>query len=188
VDFNKNADKINDCYPGVSYNQVIDVENTLAVPAELFTVDQFKNEYGKIDTTVENNLISSLIIVSRQMCEQYTGINFIARTVTATINNNNGGTYLPYGPVGAIASVTDIDGNTIVTDNYKTLGNQFKKVLWPLQELIITYTGGYASGQCPEEFVNAVKAQTLFLFENRGDSTVSMSPVATLILNPLRRT
>lgn len=186
MDFNKNADKINNCYPGVSYNQV-DVENTLAVTAELFDVGTFKSEYGKIDTTEENGLISSLITAARQMCEQYTGINFIARTVTAVINNTNGGTYLPYGPVGTITSVTDIDGNIIDATGYKVLGTEFKKILWPLQELIVVYTGGYTAGNCPANLVNAVKAQTLFLFENRGDSAVGMSPVACQILNPVRR-
>jgi len=185
VDYNKNADKINDYPQGVSYNQVSDVENSLWTGSELFTVGEFKEQYAKIDTTEENGLISSLIVTARLMCEQYIGVNFIARTVTAVVNNNNGGAYLPYGPVGAITSVTDIDGNTIATDGYKLLGSQFKKVLWPLQELIFTYTGGYET--CPDNLVNAVKAQTLFLFENRGDSTAGISPVAALILNPLRR-
>lgn len=186
MDFNRNVDKVDYCLPGVSYNQVIDVENTLAVSAELFTVGDFKSEYAKIDTTEENGLIGSLITAARQMCEQYTGMNFIARTVTATINNNNGGAYLPYGPISTITSVTDIDGNAITTDGYKTLGNEFKKVLWPLQELIFTYTGGYTT--CPANLVNAVKAQTLFLYQNRGDENVGLSPEAQIILNPLRRT
>lgn len=185
MDFNANVDKIQPCHTGVSYNQILDVENALWGGAELFTAGEFKTDYAKIDVSTETNLISSLIVTARLMCEQYIGVNFIARTVVATINNNNGGTYLPYGPVGAITSVTDIDGNVITTDGYKLLGSQFKKVLWPLQELIVTYTGGYTT--CPDHLITAVKAQTLFLFENRGDSTVSMSPQACLILNPLCR-
>lgn len=187
MDFNANVDKLTEYLPGVSYNQVEDVDNTLAVSAELFDIGTFKSEYAKIDTTEENGLIGSLIVAARRMCEQYCGVNFIARIVTATVNNYNGGAYLPYGPIGAITSVTDIDGNVIDTTGYKVLGSQFKKVLWPLQVLIVTYTGGYTIGNCPAELVNAVKAQTLFLFENRGDSTVGMSPVAMMILNPLRR-
>lgn len=185
MDFNANVDKLQPKCQGVSYNQVTDVANTLWAGSELFTVGEFKSDYAKIDTTEENGLISSLIVTARIMCEQYIGVNFIARTVVATINNTNGGTYLPYGPVGTISSVTDIDGNAITTDGYKVLGTEFKKILWPLTELIVTYTGGYVT--CPANLVNAVKAQTLFLFENRGDSTVGISPVAALILNPLRR-
>lgn len=184
MDFNANADKIKTCRTGVSYNQC-DVENSLWAGSELFTITEFKSDYAKIDTTDENNLISSLIVAARIMCEQYIGVNFIARPVVAIVNNLNGGTYLPYGPVGTISSVTDIDGNAIAATDYKTLGNEFKKILWPLTELIVTYTGGYTV--CPANLINAVKAQTLFLFENRGDSTIGMSPVAALILNPLRR-
>ncbi len=187
MDFNANVDKIQDCRTGVSYNQILDVENLATRDAELFTVAEFKSDYAKIDTTEEDGLISSLIVTARLMCEQYINVNFIARPVTATINNNNGGTYLPYGPIGAISLVSDIDGNTIPDTGYKLLGSQFKKVLWPLTELIVSYTGGYAEGLCPENLINAVKAQALFLFENRGDSTVGMSPAAALILNPLRR-
>lgn len=187
MDFNANIDKIQTCSPGVSYNQVEDVQNALAVSAELFDIGTLKSEYAKIDTTEENGLIGALITTARQMCEQYCGVNFVARTVVATINNYNGGAYLPYGPIGTITSVTDIDGNAIPTTGYKLLGNEFKKVLWPLAVLVFTYTGGYTSGNCPANIVNAVKAQTLFLFENRGDSTVGISPIAQMILNPLRR-
>lgn len=187
MDYNRNIDKVDTCTQGVSYNQVYDVQVALAVSAELFDAGTFKSEYAKIDTSEENALINTLITTARQMCEQYVGISFVARTVVATINNFNGGAYLPYGPIGTISSVTDIDGNAIVATSYKLMGSEFKKVLWPLAELIFTYTGGYTAGNCPANLINAVKAQTLFLFEHRGDESVGMSPIATMILNPLRR-
>jgi len=186
MDFNRNVDKLNDYPAGVSYNQILDVDNTAAVVAELFSVNQFKAFYGKIDTDEEDSLIESLIIAARRMCEQYSGINFKARTIIATVNNLNGGTYLPYGPVGTVTSVADIDGNVLEAGNYKITGSQFKQILWPTEDhLVITYTGGYAD--CPNELLTAVKAQTLFLYENRGDTTVGISPQAALILNPLKR-
>ncbi len=185
MDYNKNADKIADERCSVSYNQVEDVDNSQPIGL-LFTVQQWKDEYGKVDTTEENALISSLITSAQRQCEQYIGVNFSARTVIATLNNGNGGAYLPYGPIGAVTSVTDIDGNVIdPTTGYKLLGSQFKKLLWPLGTVVMTYTGGYVV--CPDELINAVKAQVLFLYENRGDSQVGMSPVAAMILNPLRR-
>lgn len=186
MDYNRNADKFLEDVPGISFNQVLDVDNTAAVSAELFSVNQFKAFYGKIDNSDEDSLIESLIIAARRMCEQYVGMNFKARTVVATINNLNGGTYLPYGPVGTVASVTDIDGNAIESGNYKITGSQFKQIQWPTSDyLVVTYTGGYAD--CPNELLTAVKAQVLFLYENRGDSSVSMSPQAAMILNPLKR-
>ena len=195
MDFNRNVDKLEDYLGGVSYNQILDVNNTATVATELFTVSAFKSQYAKIDNSDEDTLIESLIIAARRMCENHVGINFIARTVIASINNLNGGTYLPFGPVGAIASVSDIDGNVLQSGNYKITGSQFKQVQWPTEDyLVITYTGGYAT--CPADLITAVKAQTLYLYENRGDvqvimnqqtGRVAISPIAQLILNPLIR-
>ena len=186
MDYTRNVDKLCEYPSGVSFNQVLDVDNTATVSAELFSVNQFKLYYGKIDNSDEDSLIESLIIAARRMCEQYCGINLKARTVVATINNLNGGTYLPYGPIGTVTSVSDIDGNVLDTDSYKITGSQFKQVQWPtIDYLVVTYTGGYTD--CPNDLLTAVKAQTLFLYENRGDTTVGMSPQAALILNPLKR-
>lgn len=186
MDFNRNVDKLCDTHAGVSFNQVFDVDNTAAVATELFSVATFKSFYGKIDNSDEDTLITALIIAARRMCENYVGMNFIARSVVAYINNLNGGTYLPYGPVGTVASISDVDGNVIPSGSYKIAGAQFKQVLYPTVDyLVVTYTGGYTT--CPDDLVTAVKAQTLFLYENRGDSTVGMSPEAALILNPLKR-
>lgn len=186
MDLNANADKVRECTGRLSFNQASDIDNTAAFGADLFTVAEFKL-YAKIDDFTEDDVLIGLMIgAAQKMCENYVGMNFRARTVTAIINNLNGGTYLPYGPIGAIASVEDIDGNTVVSGNYKIVGSQFKQVLWPTVDYLkVTYTGGYVT--CPADLINAVKAQTLFLYENRGDSSTGMSPVATLILNPLKR-
>lgn len=184
MDYNRNVDKLTDWPAGVSFNQVLDVDNGTA--SALFTVSDFKDQYGKVDNADEDILIALLIPAATKMCENYVGMNFTPRSVVAYINNLNGGTYLPYGPVGAIASVSDIDGNVLETGNYKITGIKFQQVQWPTTEyLVVTYTGGYTT--CPQDLVNAVKAQTLFLYENRGDSSVGMSPLAMLILNPLKR-
>lgn len=186
MDYTRNIDKFcDDGFAGVSYNQILDVDNTAAIAVPLFDLADFK-EYGKIDNSEEDALILLLIETAQRMCEQYVGMNFSARTVIATLNNANGGAYLPYGPIGAIDSITDFDGNAITSDGYKIIGTQFKQVVQPAYEYLqVTYTGGYAT--CPANLINATKAQALFLYENRGDSSVGMSPVASLILNPLKR-
>ena len=190
MDYNRNVDQLDRwntwaSESRLSYNQVIDVEIDESV-TELFTVSEFKSDFAKIDTTAEDTLIGLLIMAARQMCEQYTGISFIAREVHAIINNSNGGTYLPYGPIGAIASVSDIEGNALTTDQYKVTGSLFKQLQWPRLEYIdLLYTGGY--GVCPEYLVTSVKMQTLYLFEHRGDDNAGMSPDVKKILNPLIR-
>lgn len=169
---------------GPSYNQVLDIE--IEEPeSELFTIADFK-EWGKIDSSVENSLILLLITAARQQCEKYTGVSFVSRQVQATINNANGGIFLPYGPVGQIYSVSDFDGNAITSTEYKLTGSLFKQLQYPtLSFITIIYDGGYTT--CPENIVTAVKMQTLYLFENRGDENKGISPDVRFILNPLIR-
>ena len=183
MDFTRNIDKVDFSLVGVSYNQILDVSNEAAVATEPVTLQDIK-DWGKIDLSTDDTILSALITAARRMCEQYSGMNFTARTVTAIINNLNSGTYLPYGPIGAIASMTDMEGNVIDSGSYKITGNQFKQVQWPTMEyLSITYTGGYTT--LPEDLKTAIKAQALYLSENRGD--IGMSPLAMQILNPIRR-
>lgn len=185
MDYNANADKVDQLTGILSYNQCIDIDNTASFGA-LMTLSEFKI-YAKLDDiSLDDVLIVQLIAAAQRMCENYVGMNFAARTVIAIINNLNGGTYLPYGPVGTIASIADIEDNAITSGNYKIIGTQFKQVLWPTVDYLkVTYTGGYTT--CPEYLVDAVRAQALYLYENRGDASTGMSPVAALILNPLKR-
>lgn len=152
----------------------------------------------KIDDSIteDDALITALIKSARQMCEQYVGQSIITRTVTAVINNTNGGVYLPYGPVTSFTSLTDSDGNAIDSDNYKLSGTQFPRLLWPKDSnLTAVYAAGYSS--LPEEFKTAIKEQVFFLYNNRGEESErsrdgvvvqqGLSPMAKSILKPLKR-
>ena len=186
MDYNRNVDKYDWDRTGVSFNQVLDVSNEAAVVTEPVSRAAFKL-YAKIDSDDDDAVIDAIIPAARRMCENYSGINFVARVVTATINNLNGGTYLPYGPIGTVTAVTDVDNNAFTTDGgYQLSGTLFKQLLYPtIDNVTVTYTGGYAT--CPVDLVNAVKAQALFLYQNRGDSDLGLSPIAQMILNPLKR-
>ena len=120
----------------LGYNQVMDVDNTAAVATEPVLLADAKL-YMKIESgdTVDDDLITAMITSARRMVESYTGMNLIARQVVATVNNTNGGIYLPYGPIGAIASIVDYDNNTLTTDEYRVTGNQFKQIDWPRHKI-----------------------------------------------------
>lgn len=185
MDYNRNVDKLTGCLPGVSYNQVMDVDNTAAVGVELFTIADFKSQFAKIDTDEEDILIGALITAARRMCEQWVGINFIAREVSAVLNNSNGGSYLPYGPVSGTITGADIDGTGV---DIVLSGNSFKQLRTPVIDWVqVIYTGGYPAGSCPAELITAVKMQALHMYENRGDVNVGLSTEAQIILNPLKR-
>lgn len=179
MDYYRNADKL-EPITGVSYNQILDVQRAVVV-TEPVTLNELK-EWTKVDNSADDAILTALISAAREMCEKYTGVNFVARTVTAHINNFNGGVYLPYGPVGAITDLYDEDNNVI---EYEVRGSDFKAITSPRTTFKSIYTGGYTT--LPENLKTAVKAQALFLFENRGDSPLNISPIAKAILDIYKR-
>lgn len=179
MDFYKNVDKLSD-YVGATWNQITDVQRA-AVVTEPVTLNELK-DYAKVSGSAEDAILTALITAAREICEKYTCVSMVQRTVTAWFNNYNGGTYLPYGPVGTITGVYNVDGDVV---DYEVQGSEFKQILSPKIALKATYTGGAAT--CPEIFKTAIKAQALFMFENRGDSPETMSPISMMLLKPYQR-
>ena len=179
MDFFKNVDKIGDLIPGVSYNQVLDVQRA-AVVTEPVTLNELK-EFARITGSVEDAILTALIKAAREMCEKYANISFVQRSVTAYINNVNGGTALPYGPI-SLLNVYNLQNETV---SPTTLGAEFIRIQEPRMDLKCVYLGGYST--LPEDLKTAVKSQALFLYENRGDSQLTMSPIAKMILDPIKR-
>lgn len=175
MDFNRNIDKVwdepeTDLYDGVT-------SLTLGDGTEPVTLQEAK-DWDKIDQDVDDDLITALITAARRMCEKFSGIGFISRTITASINNSNGGFQLPYGPVTVDPTATDENDNALEV-RYK-----FGQILSPRGRMTVSYTAGYAT--LPEDLKTALKAQILFLYENRGESVIAVSPIAKMILEPLR--
>lgn len=145
-------------------------------------------DYCKIDTGIEDDIITDLIITAREQCEDYTGLSIVPRTVTALVNNACGALYLPYGPVISVSSVTDAENVVIDTDNYELQGFYFPRIISPVDcGLTFVYTAGY--GIAPEKIKTAIKQQVFFLYENRGEKNVetTLSAQAKSTLQRLRR-
>ena len=176
MDYFRNEDKWVD-KPTSLYNNVLAVSFSNEGP-EPVTVEQLK-AYGKIENDYDDDVVAALGVTARQMCEQYINVGFIQRTVTAGIDNANGNFLLPYGPVtGDVTGVLDDD--TEVTDIEVSMG----QLTSPTGRLTVTYTGGHSI--LPSQLVTALKQQFLFLYENRGEGTTELSPLAKMILAPLR--
>ena len=183
MDFYKNADKWGDEIPPLSYNQITDYYKGSVT--EPITLSELK-EYCKITNSSDDALLTALISAAREICENYSNRSFGQRSMIAWINNHNGGTYLPFGPVNSITSVEDKDGNSV---DYTTLGSKFMQIATPRGILKVEYSAGY--NNLEEVFKTAIKAQALFMYENRGDAQLDTlqgtSPIAQVILNPFRR-
>lgn len=168
------------------YNGVIDVSFSAESTILPFTLAEVK-VWGRVDTAADDALITALITAARRKCEQFTGVSFIPRTVTAILNNSNGGSYLPYGPVRGAVILTDIDDTQITQNNNEVIGLDFKQITEPRSNYIkAVYSAGYTT--LPEELVTAWKMQVAYMYDHRGDGEgKNLSPEALVILEPLRR-
>lgn len=184
MDYRKNEDMLecNDTNHGVSFNQILSV-TAAEVETEPVTLDEAKL-FCRIDVDDDDDLITELITTARDMCEQYTNISFVQREITATFNNLNGGTFLPYGPIADDVELVDIDAVEL-TDPTLT-GGEWKQVLLPKDKYIqATYTGGYE--ELPKKFKTAILNAIYYLYDNRAVGADNIGPIAQMILNPLRR-
>lgn len=175
---------------------------TTGIPgAEPVTVAEFK-EWAKLDTgSLEDDLIAEMITTAREQCEDFTGISIIARTVTAQLNNSCGNIYLPYCPFISLTSIKDYAGNIIDPANYElsnkfTPGLLFPQLKTPWSDNVtLVYVAGY--GVPPQKIITAIKQQTFFLYENRGERAIidryggqdriNLSPQAQSTLQRIRR-
>jgi len=172
---------------GPAFNAVLEVYFSAESGTEPVTLDEAKG-WLKIsdDITDDDDLLTELITVARQMCEKYSCISFIERTVKATLNNSLGSISLPYGPVGTISSYKDYNDTTVTSTAVK--GSEFKILYEPCIDYIeVTYLAGYAT--LPYNLKRAVLCQVAYLYENRGDATAvsQLSPDAKTILKQVSK-
>src|SRR5436190_18751243 len=176
MDFTRNLDKTCDTPTENLYNSVLQVVSS-GEGSEPITLQEAK-DWGKIEQDTDDDIITALITAARRMCESYTGLGFITRSIVAGINNADGGFNLPYGPLITGPDAVDTDGNTV--DLTYNLG----QIEEPYGRMVVTYTAGYET--LPEDLKTALKAQILFLYENRGEGSGGLSPIAKMIMEPLR--
>ena len=179
ADYNANIDKIRNVDLMPLYNGVISRPTIVETGQEPVTLDEAK-AWDKIDLTTDDLIIQALITAARRMCEAFTGISFISKDIIVAVNNSDGNLQLPYGPIVSGPSATDMNGNPL------TLTYQFGGIQSPRGYITLTYSAGYADGELPLDLKQAVLSQILFLYENRGESYLTLSPITQLILEPLR--
>lgn len=181
----------------VSYNSILDTEFNDINIIEPITLTETK-DFCKIDIDTDDTILTELITVAREMCEDYTAIGFVEHNVIAMVNNINGGIFLPYGPTIAINQVTDSSGNILIAGTSYTLqGNQFKRLMYPKDtDITIDYQTGYTT--LPTKMKLALLNTVYYLYDNRAQSinhiydknvpTIgNLGPISEMLLKPLRR-
>lgn len=144
MDYRKNEDQYcNEVHRscGPSFNQVIDVifnEESSGDELPLIPLAEVKN-FCKIDVDEDDSLLAEIQLAAIQVCEGVTNVGLRQRSITAILNNGNGGSYLPYGPIDTVSL---IDNKTPETD--QVLGVKWKQIDWPRWNRVeVTYIGGY---------------------------------------------
>ena len=85
---------------------------------EILTAQNVK-DYVRIDTSADDNLISSMITQARIWCENYISRDIVPKNRTYYLDKTNGLFDLPFGPTASISEIT-IDGTA--TTDYEILG------------------------------------------------------------------
>jgi hypothetical protein len=138
-------------------NRVIDVRRVpVGTITEPITLQKAK-DYLRITDTSQDDLITMMIKGARESIEKATGLSLIPVTVTAVINNEDGGIELPYPPV------------TTGPTGVKLVGLDYPKLVDITEEVTLTYSAGFAAGTIPNDLLFAIYDQLAFMFENRGD-------------------
>lgn len=163
------------------YNDVIEVEVVTPVAAitdEPGTLAQVKQHLNmQFDTTGsyqfddDDTKLQLIMKDARELLEQFTGLSLAQKGYKAILRNECGGIEIPFGPVTAIASVKDIDGNTLTTDtDYVFRGNKFKWIERPCSCYIeVNFTAGYTPSNIPEGLRRAWLTQIAWCYTNAGD-------------------
>lgn len=172
----------------IHYNAITDIsfledQGDIIEPVLLTEAKNF----CRIDIGTDDSLITSLITTARLMCEAYTAVSMVDHEIEIVCNNSNGGIYLPYGPIKAVSSVTNIEGDALVLDSDYTLqGSMFVRLMTPHEDgLTVAYTTGYST--LPEVFKTAILNAVYYLYDNRAQGVDDIGPIAKMLLNPYRR-
>jgi hypothetical protein len=109
--------------------------------------------------------------------EQAIGVSLAVKTYKAILKNECGDIEIPNGPITAIVSVKDVDGNTLTSGTgYTIKGGHFKWIECPRScYLEVNYTAGYTPATVPNKIPDGLRRALLeeiaFRYQHRGDST-----------------
>jgi hypothetical protein len=174
-------------FPDLQPNEKVTVSyiasGAAVIVTEPVTLAQAK-AWLKVTHDEEDDIISALITAARQICEGYTDLSFVERTVTAVVKNELDNIRLPYGPIGNVTSIDDGAGTAIT--GYTITGVAQKRLCYRCSYAKVIYTAGYAV--LPQQFKTALKMQLSWMYVRRGDEEVAseISPEAKMILSAYR--
>jgi len=167
---------------------------------EPVTLKQVK-DWGRIDGTLDDDMIENMIETARKAAEMYTGRAFIEQHIQVFMDFWPAQSFdLPVGPLISTVSVATLDESGTATeydsDNYYAVEtgmfpilNIKREVAWPYNTeryymgYRVQYKAGYGSsaGNVPQPIKDAVKLWAVQIYESRIPSTEPPSFVKELL-------
>lgn len=171
----------------MAYNRILDYTNLevgyVNGPVTVAEAKAFCR--AENSTAAQDSLFALWIRAARTKIEAYTGLSLIPRNIVAVLTNPQGNQELPFGPVTSTPVFVDAQG---VTQAITTQGLDFPYVPLPFDYSKVTYTAGYAEGECPDELKQAILLQVCFWYENRGDQpSNAYAPMVIAICQKYKR-
>lgn len=149
------------------YNAVISTVFGPEDTTEPITLAEVKRKLRIMDATTDfDTELNDLITQCRQMFEEVLGVSMIQRTVYAVLQNQLGNMELPYGPLNAVTSAQDKDGNTIDANSYNIIGEKFAYLETKYDWIGLTYT---VNAYAPAGLKEALLREIAWRFNHRGD-------------------
>jgi len=144
--------------------------------SEIVTLTEAK-EYARIDTSADDDLITSMIVSARQALETYLSRDIVAKTRSYWFPSSiDGCINLPFPP---IASITSVISNAIALP-YTAYGFDDKYIQlssYPAKNIEIVFV---TSGMTNDDLKTAIKMLVSTYYDNREDfvsGTVSLLPI-----------
>lgn len=169
--------------------------------SEPVTVAQLKDfvNYLGSDSDYES-MIETIGKAARLRLEQYTGRNFVEKTMVLNTDSPTYRMELPFGPVRDIVSVKAYDEDGVLDetltadDDYFLLGD-FDKIM-KLESfntggyIAIEYRAGYGDNtfDLPDAMTQAIKRQVKYDFDRRGNvENETIAPEVKMMLDPYKK-
>lgn len=141
--------------------------------------------FSRVDTSADDDLISSLISAARRMCEQYTHRAFVNTTYDLTINSFTGRIQLPRSPLSSVTSITYLDtagdSQVLATSVYRVVTGFEPGIItldygqsWPSiypvdGPITVRFVAGYGAedSDVPADIRHAIKLLAHEMYEHR---------------------